>query len=136
MAKYTWRVAEEDDFAPIYRLIINSEHSVKWDMAEIKRRVSDPMALGQLLIVHLGDELRGFLTFAFMNEQSACHQASTGVTASDWRSGHHLWLVDLFCPFGDGAKIIGKIRGDVEEALPETIRYFRHKHKLIRRITP
>jgi hemolysin-activating ACP:hemolysin acyltransferase len=133
MSKYTWKIASEDDFPAIYKLIINSRE--KWDTHAITRRVVTPIFLGQLIAAYNETgELRGFITFAFMNEQSAYHQASVGINASDWRSGAHLWLVDLFCPFGDGQKILATIRKDVADAIPQTVRYFRLKHKSIKRI--
>lgn len=133
---YSWRVAEQSDFHKIYALIFNSKNSPKWNVDEIRRRVIIPLFLEQLISFYdEEDNFRGFLTFALMGEFSGSHQSTVGILPYDWRSGNQLWLVDLFCPFGDGPKMLAKIKGDVEDAIDYPMRYFRLKHKQVRRIS-
>ena len=134
---YSWRIASEDEFHKIYALIYQSESRDRWDVDHIRRRVIIPLFLEQLITFYdQSEKLRGFLTYALMDAESACHQASDGVLPMDWRSGRQLWIVDFVSPFGDGDKMIAQIRRDTSGAVSLPIRYFRLKHKQVRRIGP
>ena len=139
MPSYSWRIARQDDFYRIYSLIYNSDKKPMWGIDEIRRRVIIPLFLEQFIVFHHehGDEerLSGFLTFALMNGESACHQSTIGVLPQDWRSGPQVWVVDLFCPFGEGTKMITAIRKDVASAISEPLHYFRVKRSCVRKMS-
>lgn len=133
---YKWRIASQDDFHQIYSLIYNSEARPLWNLKEIKRRVIIPLILEQLIVFYDDNrKICGFLTFAFMNDQSAFHQASDGISAADWRSGHQLWLVDFLAAFGGVEEMFSKIRRDCRDAIDQPMRYVRFKRKRIERIS-
>ena len=135
MSQYSWRIAQQDDFHRIYSLIYNSDQKPMWGIDEIRRRVIIPLFLEQLIVFDDDhDRLSGFLTFAMMNEVSACHQSSIGVLPLDWRSGPQLWVVDMFCPFGDGSKMYRALKKDVEGAIAQPIRYFRLKAQSVKQM--
>jgi hemolysin-activating ACP:hemolysin acyltransferase len=134
MNSYRWRIASESDFIPIYNLIYASPHRAKWDMAEIRRRVLRPLFLEQIIVFLRGADICGFLTFAFMDRKSGAHQATGGIEDGDWRSGNNPWIVDFFCD-RDGLRILARLRADFRNAIKTPIRYWRVKHKQIRRMT-
>ena len=135
---YTWRIAQQNDFHKIYSLIFNSDQRPLWGINEIRRRIIIPLFLEQLIVFEADDShetLSGFLTFALMNGASACHQSTIGVLPQDWRSGPQVWVVDLFCPNGDGVKMINGIRRDVAAAISEPLHFFRLKERRVRRMS-
>lgn len=134
---YVWRIAQQNDFHRIYALIFNSEYRQKWGVDEIRRRVIIPLFLEQLIVFYTPYEdgkLCGFLTYALMDGDSACHQSSVGVLPFDWRSGKQLWVVDFMATNGDGRKMFATLRNDVKCAIAEPLRYFRAKYNKISRM--
>jgi len=136
MSEFTWRIADQSDFHPLYSLIYNSDDRPRWDLEQIKRRILIPLFLEQLIVFEdEHDRLSAFLTYALMDGQSACHQATLGVLPADWRSGKQLWVVDFLSPFGCARQMLHKLRRDCSGATEQPVRYFRLKTKNIKRIS-
>ena len=131
---FTWKIADQEELPKIKSLIFQSDDKANWNENEIKRRVIIPLFLEQLIVFYdKNGRLSGFLTYATMNGQSACHQAALGILPADWRSGDQLWVVDFFAPFGGAEQMICKLRQDFRGATDQPVRYFRLKTKQIRR---
>lgn len=128
--KYSWCVEKEDAFHALYALIFNSDLKSKWSAIDIRRRIVIPLFLGQLLAFYDEEEkLRGFLTYAFMDNFCAAHQSSVGILPADWRSGQDFWVVDLVAPNGEGDLMLRTVVRDFREADIGAVHYFRIKYK-------
>lgn len=125
----TWQFASPEEYIPVCELFRSSEIS-KGNLSDIERRITTPLILGQLITFYRGSKLWGFVTFAFMSDESEQHMATTGILPSDWRSGKKFWAIDYVAK-SDGYKMLRIIT----KALGvKTCRYFRHKHKEIREV--
>jgi hemolysin-activating ACP:hemolysin acyltransferase len=133
MSSYSWRIATQEDFHKVYSLIVNSPDAPHWNLEQVRRRVNIPLFLEQLIIFEKSNKACGFLTYALMDGQSACHQSTVGTLPADWRSGDQLWVVDFLAHGGDGAKMFSKLKEDLRDALQGPVRFFRLKHKRVRR---
>jgi hemolysin-activating ACP:hemolysin acyltransferase len=127
---YSWKIADQDDFHAIYTLIYNSKFRTAWGVDDVRRRIIIPLFLAQLITFYDKDEkLCGFVTLAFMDTVSADHQATVGILPNDWRSGPHLWVVDLFANDGGGAQMLRALMRDMDRTAYKSVRYFRLKYR-------
>ena len=129
---FDWRIATENDFYAINALLVAANQN--WGTDGIRHRVIIPLFLEQLIIFENDGQPCGFVTYAMMDGQSACHQSTLGVLPADWRSGEQLWVVDLVAVGGDGDKMFSKLKEDVREAIKSPVRYFRLKRQQTKRV--
>ena len=124
----TWRYATPEEFLPVCSMFTKAGLGNSY--MDIKRRITAPLALRQLITFYDNSKLCGFVTFAFMSESAEDHMPTTGIQPSDWRSGKNFWVVD-FASFGHGYAMLRK----VTKALGvKRARYFKFKHKQIREV--
>ena len=74
--------------------------------------VMPPLILDQCKL-YMKDEIPwAFCTWAFVSDQvnERLESALPRIAPHEWKSGEHLWLVDLVAPFGGGEEIIEDLR--------------------------
>ena len=130
---YTWRIATSNDFHKVNALLVAAKQS--WGVDSLRHRVIIPLFLEQLILFEKDGQACGFVTYALMDGQSACHQATVGILPADWRSGKQLWVIDLVALDGCGDKMLFSLLKDVSGAIEMPMRYFRLKTKQIRRMS-
>lgn len=125
-----WQYASPEEFTPICQLFEQS--NLGHGFIEIRRRITIPLFLRQLIVFYENSKLCGFVTFAWLNDDAETHMPTTGIHPADWRSGKTFWVVDFAIKKGfDGYKalrIVTKGLG-VKKA-----KYFRNKFKNIREV--
>lgn len=133
--KYTWRIAAKDEFPEIYALMCGTSLWKEWGIEGIKRRITDPLTIGHLVVFHdKNGKLSGFLTLAHMSETSEKHQHSVGILPGDWQSGDRLWVVDLVAPQGGCFHMLRVITRAMNKDISKTARFFRKKYNTIREV--
>ncbi len=125
-----YQFATPSEIYPIYRLFESS--GLGEGLAEISRRVTIPLYLRQLITFYEGEELCGFVTFAWLNKEAESHMPTVGILPNDWQSGDAFWVVDFAATKGtSGYQMLREVTKwlGVKKA-----RYFRHKHREIREV--
>ncbi len=126
----TWRFANPDDYPSVCDLFQSSK--LGSGFLEIRRRVTVPLFLRQVIVFFENSQFCGFVTFAFLNDEAESHMPTTGIYPADWRSGKNFWVIDFAVKAGcDGFKMLRiATRGlGVKRAS-----YFRHKTQGIREV--
>lgn len=56
----------------------------------------------------------GFVSWAYLSEEVATGFANRTrlLQPADWRSGNHIWIIDLLAPFGHCREFVGHLRQD------------------------
>ena len=57
----------------------------------------------------------GFVSWAFLGEEEAAGFANRTrpLQPEDWRSGDHIWIIDLLAPFGHCREFVGHLKRDL-----------------------
>ena len=124
----TWQIASPEEFIPVCEMFRTSGLGSGYN--EIKRRISAPLILRQLITFYENSKLCGFVTFAFMNEKAERSMPTTGIFLNDWRSGENFWVVD-FAAKGDGYKMLRSVTKGLGV---KRAKYFRHKFNDVREV--
>ncbi len=99
---------------------------------EIRRRITIPMFLRQLITFYEGSQLCGFVTFAHLSEDAESHMPTVGILPSDWRSGKNFWVIDFVAQKGsDGYAMLRTVTKGLGV---KRARYFRKKNLEIREV--
>lgn len=126
----TWQTATPEEFLPLCDLFRSSK--LGDECLDIRRRITIPLFLRQLITFYEDSKLCGFVTFAFLNTDAEKHMPDTGIHPADWRSGNSFWVVDFAAKKGfDGYKML---RIATKGLGVKRARYFRHKHREIREV--
>lgn len=129
---YRWKIASPEEFNDVCRIFLASELGKSALYPDIKRRISIPLSLAQLITFYKNDKICGFVTVAFLNEYAEKHMKTCGILASDWRSGDIFWVVDyVVSPECDGYKMLRMVTKDLKV---KKARYFRDKFKETREV--
>lgn len=129
---YTWQLASPEEFKQIKDLFLSSNLG-RGDY-DIHRRISVPMLLKQAISFYRNDVFCGFVTVAFLSDEAERYMPTTGIRASDWRSGDNFWVVDYVAhPEYDGYRMLRMVTKDLHV---QRAKYFRHKHCEIREVRP
>lgn len=124
----TWQVASPEEYLSICDLFNKS--GLCRGYIDVRRRVTIPLFLRQMITFYENSKICGFVSFAFLSEEAEKHMPETGILPNDWRSGKNFWAID-FIANGDGYKMLRiatKVLG------VKRCRYFRHKQKEIREV--
>ncbi len=124
----TWHIANPSEFIPVSEMFQSSEIGKGTDVADIQRRITIPLVLGQLITFSENQKLCGFATFALLNENSEKNLKTIGIQPSDWRSGNNFWVVD-FVAIKNGYQ---QMRMAARDLKLKSCKYFRHKHQKVR----
>ena len=134
---YFWHIANDTEFNDIYSFLLNSPIKTQWGEADVKRRIITPLFLGQLIVfTNMDGKICGVITLAFMSDQAAAHQETTGVQDTDWRSGDQLWVVDFVANDGGGASMLRLLTRALNKEKYNEIKYFRLKYAETREVHP
>jgi len=89
-------------------------------MADMEWLVIPPVALGQFRLWRNGNQPEGFASWAYVSDDvdQALAQGRGRLRPTDWKSGPHLWLMDLVAPFGGQAKAIEDLKATVLKDQP------------------
>lgn len=126
----SWQFASPEEFIPVCDLF--KESSLGDGFNEIRRRITVPFFLRQLITFYENSKLCGFVTFAFLSADAESHMPNTGIHPRDWRSGNNFWVVDFAAKkeFDGYAMLRAVTKGlGIKKA-----RYFRKKNQEIREV--
>lgn len=126
----TCKFASPEEFIPLCELFGASGLGEGRGYIDIRRRITVPLFLRQIITFYENSKLCGFVTFAFLNAEAEKHMPTTGILPTDWRSGNNFWAVD-FIAKGDGYKML---RIATKALGVKNCRFFRHKFKEIREV--
>jgi len=125
-----WQFAAPEEFTPICELFQSSR--LGDGFVDVRRRITVPLFLKQLITFYEGSKLCGFVSFAFLSDEAESHMPTTGIYPTDWRSGSNFWVVDFAVRRGfDGFAMLRTVTRDLGV---KKARYFRHKFKNIREV--
>lgn len=125
-----WQYATPEEYLPICELFQSSKLGNSF--VDIRRRISIPLFLRQLITFYEGSKLCGFITFAFLSDEAESHMPNEGIHPADWRSGKNFWVIDFGVKRGfDG---FAMLRAVTKGLGVKRARYFRKKHKEIREV--
>jgi len=81
-------------------LALRSPHHRQMNMTGLEQAFDAPISLGQFRIFRFDDIPRGLFTWAYLGPEAE-HRLVGGqsLRPQDWRSGEHLWLIDLIAPY-------------------------------------
>jgi hemolysin-activating ACP:hemolysin acyltransferase len=129
---YRWQIGTIEESEQCRDLFFASELGINATEDTIRKRIKIPLYLKQLITFYRNEVMCGFVTVAFLNDEAETHMATTGILASDWKSGENFWVVDFVAhPFSDGYKMLRMVTKDLGV---QRAKYFRHKHCEIREV--
>lgn len=127
---YSWRFATPEEFIPVCKLFRIAK--LGDGFIDIRRRITIPLFLRQLIVFYHNGVLCGFVTFAFLSEAAEKHMPTTGIYPTDWRSGPNFWVVDYAVQKdSDGYAML---RAVTKGLGVKKARYFRKKNHEIREV--
>lgn len=102
-----------------------------YTVTDIHRRIVPPLELGQHCMIWNGDFLVAFGSYAWLDDEA--HEAMKTNTMEwgrqHWKSGDHLWLVDVVAPWGHGRQVCSTLRAKVRDEGHEGIKVnFRRRY--------
>lgn len=125
-----WQFASPEEFLPLCELFKSAK--LGDSCIDIRRRITIPLFLRQLITFYEDSKLCGFITFAFLNDEAETHMPTTGIYPTDWRSGKNFWVIDFAVNKGfDGYAML---RAVTKELDIKKAKYFRRKFKNIREV--
>ena len=81
-------------------LTCRSAHHRLMSVANLHAAIEPPIALGQYRVFRFDDIPRALFTWARLGpEAERRHVGGAQLRPEDWRSGDHLWLIDLIAPY-------------------------------------
>lgn len=128
---YTWKLASPEEFNQISGLFLASDLG-RGREYDIQRRITIPLILKQIITFYRNEQFCGFVSVAMLNEDAENRMPTTGISASDWRSGDNFWVIDyIVSPHCDGYKMLRMVTKDLNV---KKARYFKYKNKQIREV--
>ncbi len=124
-----WQFASPDEYLPICQLFQSSK--LGNGFIDIRRRVTIPLFLRQIVTFYEGSKLCGFVTFAYLSDDAESHMATTGIYPTDWRSGKNFWIVDYAMKNGNGLSVLRALK---KSHGITKVKFFRHKYKQVREV--
>lgn len=81
-------------------LAMRSAHHRQMSVANMHMAFEPPIELGQFKLFRFDGIPRGLLTWAWLGPEAERRLVSGGtLSPDDWRSGDHLWLIDVIAPY-------------------------------------
>jgi len=86
-------------------LAFRSDRHAKMTTATLRTYLEPPVELGQFRVFRFDGVPRGMYTWAWLN-RNAERKLIKGkpLAPGDWRSGEHLWIIDMIAPYQGMAK--------------------------------
>ncbi len=84
-------------------------------IADLEWALMPPVLLRQFSMVRQNDRLAAFVSWASVSDEvnARLKQGVTRLKPADWRSGSHLWIIDVIAPFGRRDEIVAQVRETV-----------------------
>lgn len=84
-------------------------------LSELEWRIMPALVLDQAKLYMREDSPIAYVSWAMLSEAVAERYAAAPhqLTASDWKSGNQVWIVDLFAPFGGAQEVMNDLRTKV-----------------------
>ena len=81
-------------------------------LSELEWRVMPALVLDQAKLFMRESAPIAYVSWAFLSEDVAkrCQQSPHHLSASDWKSGDQVWIVDLCAPFGGMQEVMKELR--------------------------
>ncbi len=81
-------------------------------LSEMDWRVMPALVLGQAKLYVNDTTPIAYVSWAKLSEQVAqrYREAPHHLTASDWKSGEQIWIIDMVTPFGSAAEVLKELR--------------------------
>jgi cytolysin-activating lysine-acyltransferase len=81
-------------------LAMRSAHHRQMNIANLHMAFEPPLELGQYKVFRFDGIPRGLLTWAWLGPEAERKFIQGGeLSPDDWRSGDHMWLIDLIAPY-------------------------------------
>lgn len=80
-------------------------------IADIDWRLMPPLVLDQCRLFSKADMPWGFVTWAFLSDavDQRLRSAAPVIAPHEWKSGEHVWLIDVVAPFGDAEDVAREV---------------------------
>lgn len=84
-------------------------------IADLEWMVMPPILLGQFRLFRATDRLAGLALWAYLSDEAEARlNAGVGkLKPGEWKSGPHLWLVELIAPFGGAEEMLADLQTNV-----------------------
>lgn len=84
-------------------------------VADLEWALMPPVLLRQFSMVRRNNRLAAFVSWAAVSDEvdARLQQGIARMKPADWRSGNHLWIVDVIAPFGGAEDIVAQVREKV-----------------------
>ncbi len=81
-------------------------------VADLEWALMPPVLLRQFSMVRRNGRLAAFVSWASVSDEvdARLQQGVARLKPAEWRSGEHLWIVDVIAPFGTAEEIIEQVR--------------------------
>ncbi len=89
-------------------------------IADLEWMVMPPILLGQFRLFHANERPAGLALWAYLSDEAEA-RLNVGVgklKPEEWKSGPHLWLVDVIAPFGGAEEMLADLRASVFPTTP------------------
>jgi cytolysin-activating lysine-acyltransferase len=81
-------------------LAMRSPRHAHLPLSQLRGAFEPPLILGQIRVFRFDEVPRGLFTWAwFSPDAERRYVTGQALTPEDWRSGEHLWLIDLIAPY-------------------------------------
>lgn len=89
-------------------------------LSQLEWRVMPPLMLEQAKLYMRDEAPIAYVSWAMLSDDAALRLRSAPhhLTPADWQSGEHVWLVDLFTPFGGAKEVLDDLRKNVAAGRP------------------
>jgi len=104
-------MASKSDFAAVLNLMKTSDRHKTWSRSDVERLIIPPIELKQYMVFRDEERPVGYLSWAWMSQEASDGFASRErkLTASDWNSGPHAWIIDVISDGGNVRKMMGAL---------------------------
>lgn len=89
-------------------------------IADLEWMVMPPILLGQFRLFRANERPAGLALWAYLSDEAEARlNAGAGkLKPEEWKSGPHLWLVDVIAPFGGAEEMLADLRANVFPTTP------------------
>lgn len=90
-------------------------HRYNFFLADLEWMVFPPVMLGQYKFFQMENRPFGFAVWASVSDEveKRLEKGLGKLTSAEWKSGNHLWLIDVIAPYGQVDKILNDLKTTV-----------------------
>ena len=99
-------------FGPVIMLYLQSAHRRFQFISDLEWLLIPPLMSGQCKLYMRKEYPFAYVSWAYLDEEAEQKLILNGgkLRPQDWKSGEHLWLMDIVAPFGDADKVLADIQ--------------------------